>query len=143
MAAFRVAKPQDAEALKRLNDEFNGEDCNTVEGIAMTLAQNPQEIVCIAENNGIAVGFVCGQIVKSMCYNTLHGEITELYVMKQHRRGGIGRGLMEFMESEFRKRGIQKLQLLTGDDNDTALRFYHACGYQDTTELQLCKRIGR
>jgi len=142
MAAFRLAKPQDAKALKRLNDEFNGENCNTVDGIAASLAQNPQEVVCVAEADGAVVGFCCGQIFKSMCYSVHYGEITELYVTDKHRRSGIGRGLMAYIESEFQNQGIHDYQLFTGKDNETAQKFYHACGYQETAELMLRKRIG-
>lgn len=44
---IRLAAPEDAEQLCRLNEEFNGEGENTVENIRRSLAENRQEVaVC-------------------------------------------------------------------------------------------------
>jgi hypothetical protein len=48
MTIVRLADPQDAEPLKRLNDLFNGEGCNSAENITASLLHNNQEIVCVA-----------------------------------------------------------------------------------------------
>lgn len=60
---YRIANISDSEELKRLNDEFNGEGSNTTEGI-----REDAETVFVAELNNKLLGFCCGQMLKSICY---------------------------------------------------------------------------
>ena len=138
---FRLATPADASGLKHLNDLFNGDGCNSAEAIEQSLASNTQEIVCVADMGEELAGFCCGQLIKTMCYDSDYVELTEFFVAEEHRRFGIGRGLMEFAETEFRKRGIEDINLLTGKDNHTAQRFYLSCGYHEVREMMFKKRL--
>lgn len=137
---FRLAEPSDAPELQKLNDLFNGEGSNTLAAIEESLKTNAQEIVCVAADGTTLVGFCCGQVFKSMCYDVHYGEITELFVLETHRRQGVARGLMAFIESEFRKQGINHFQLFTGKSNETAQAFYKAQGYKESAELMFRKR---
>jgi len=132
---IRLAHGSDAAELKKLNDFFNGEDCNGVEGIQESLMSNEQEIVCLAAEGSVLVGFCCGQILKSMCYAYKYGEITELYVMEEYRRRGIGRQLLETTENELGKRGVRHFHVLTGNENTRAQALYTICGYAKTSEI--------
>ena len=64
----RIANGNDAEQLRRLNEEFNGEE-TTIESIKESLRNNPQEVVIVAEEDHTLVGFVCVQLKKSFCYD--------------------------------------------------------------------------
>ncbi|MGI5898964.1 MAG: GNAT family N-acetyltransferase [Christensenellales bacterium] len=139
--SFRLAKPMDAPQLKRLNDLFNGEGCNSAENIAKSLEQCGGEIVCVAEKEGELIGFCCGHIYLSMCYEKKLGEITEMFVCPEHRRSGAGKGMMNFMENELRKMGAASVRLLTGADNLSAQAFYLSCGYVQDDELLMKKRL--
>lgn len=141
MVKFRLALVQDAQSLKYLNDLFNGENCNSIERIRESLDHNTQEIVCVAEDEGVLLGFCCGQVFKSMCYEVNYGEITELFILDDYRRKGVGKGLMAFLEGEFQKQDIRSYQLFTGRDNDIAKRFYQSCGYSEDTEVMFRKRL--
>lgn len=141
MVKFRLALVQDAQSLKYLNDLFNGENCNSIERIRESLDHNTQEIVCVAEDEGVLLGFCCGQVFKSMCYEVNYGEITELFILDDYRRKGVGKGLMAFLEGEFQKHDIRSYQLFTGRDNDIAKRFYQSCGYSEDTEVMFRKRL--
>jgi ribosomal protein S18 acetylase RimI-like enzyme len=85
--------------------------------------------------------FCCGQILKSMCYSYKFAEITELYVMDEYRRQGIGRLLLDATEKELYKRGVKDLHVLTGDKNFIAQTLYRSCGYGDTSEILLDKNM--
>jgi ribosomal protein S18 acetylase RimI-like enzyme len=137
---YRLAVPPDAAELLKLNDLFNGEGCSSFTAIEASLKNNTQEIICVAAGGNALVGFCCGQVFKSMCYDVSYGEITELFVMEKHRRQGIASGLMAFIEAEFRNQGINHFQLFTGGENEIGQAFYNKQGYKATTEIMFRKR---
>lgn len=137
---IRLATPEDASQLKMLNDIFNGQNCNTVEGIERSLQTNTQEIVCVAQENDALIGFCCGQLFISMCYDTNYGEISELFVLEEYRRQGVGDTLMIYMEAAFSKMGAKSYQLFTGANNHSAQSLYRTRGYKQSSELMFRKR---
>jgi ribosomal protein S18 acetylase RimI-like enzyme len=141
MIDIRLAHKTDAPELAKLNDLFNGDGNNTVEAIVESLKGNEQELVCVAADGDKLVGFCCGQILKSMCYSYKFAEITELYVIDEYRRQGIGKQLLGATENELNKRGVKHLHVLTGDKNFIAQTLYHSCGYGDTSEILLDKNM--
>ncbi len=136
---YRLAVPSDATELLKLNDLFNGKDCNSLAAIEVSLANNAQEIVCVADAGNALVGFCCGQIFKSMCYDVHYGEITELFVSESFRRQGIASRLMAFIEFVFNSQGINHFQLFTGGKNETGQAFYRKQGYEATDEMMFRK----
>ena len=140
MIKYRLARSSDAPELHRLNELFNGEGCNTLGAIEESLKSNEQEIVCVASDGKKLAGFCCGQIFKSICYSVSYAEITEIFILAEYRRQGIGRQLMMFMESEFKKSGIDNFQVFTGKSNTAAQAFYRSMGYSRTTEILFRRR---
>ena len=139
MIEVRSAQLSDAPELKKLNDLFNGEDSSTIETIEKSLKENKREIVCVAvEVDGNAnklVGFCCGQIIRSMCYSILYGDITEFFLMEKYRSRDIGKKLIELMEVEFDARGVNHIHHLSGKDNLAAQELFGSLGYSDTSEI--------
>jgi hypothetical protein len=76
---YRLAVPSDASELLKLNDIFNGEKCSNLSNIESSLKNNTQEIVCVAADGETLIGFCCGQIFKSMCYDVSYGEINRAF----------------------------------------------------------------
>ena len=140
MTDIRLAHVLDAPELQRLNNLFNDEGCNTLEGIRRSIKNNRQEIVCVAARDNKLVGFCCGQVFSSMCHATANGEVTEFFVQDEYRRQGIGRRLLAFLESELQARGVDNFRLLTGSGNFQARAFYASCGYVETQEMLLEKQ---
>ena len=139
MIDYRTACIDDAPELKKLNDLFNGEGCNTLEDIEESLKHNEREIVCVAANGSNLVGFCCGQIFKSICYPIYCAEITELFVMDGYRRQGIGKSLLQYTEDILIKRGVKHFHVLTGEKNTAAQALYRSRGYAETNEILLDK----
>ena len=135
---IRFAVPEDAPALLRLNDAFNGPGCDAAH-IEHSLRENQSEIVCVAELDGEVVGFCCAQLVSSIYYREKSGEITELYVEPRARRKGLATALMRLAERELIARGATELKLLTGDDNFDARAFYESLGYELDGEVHYAK----
>ena len=138
----RIATVRDAEQLSVLNDEFNGKDETTIDNIRNSIINNKQEVVIVADENGMLVGFVCVQLKKSFCYNEYMPEITEVYVAPTYRKKGIASEMITFAENYCTKNyPLHKYELLTGKKNIFAQSVYSKLGYIDDDELHLSKRI--
>lgn len=137
---YRVSDIKDAKELKRLNDEFNGENSNTEEGIREALILENAETVFVAEAEGKLVGFCCGQLLRSICYRVSYTKITELYVEEDFQKKGIGKGLVNFAEDWYRQREVHDFQLFTGSENLNAQKFYKGIGYRRSDEILYRKR---
>lgn len=139
---IRLAVSADAPQLFHLNERFNGPSGTTVEAMAAILADNPREIVAVAERKGVLCGFVCAQVKRSFCYELPSAEITELYVAEPYRRCGLAGAMLSFVESQcVEKFHVQEFTLLTGRDNFPALALYQKHGYIREDEALLAKRI--
>ena len=136
MLKTRLTGVSDAEELKKLNDLFNVNDSSNVETIKKSLEENSQEIVCVAvcEDEQKIVGFCCGQVVRSMCYLILYGDITEFFVIEKYRKQEICKQLINQMEREFALRGVNHLHHIIGKDNLPLRALFRELGYTDTTE---------
>ena len=137
---IRFAEKRDAEALAKLNYEFNGIK-KDAENVAYSLENNKQEIIAVAEKNDEVVGFLCAQKMTSFCYDESYAEFTELYVEAQHRHKGIAGRLIEFLEEYFFTLGIKSLCLLTGEANKNARVLYEQKGFNKTDELLYRKNL--
>lgn len=137
---IRLATDQDAQALLQLNDAFNGAGESNLERVQQCLKGNPQETVALAFVAGRPAGFLCGQLLRSMCYSVDYVELTELYVAEKFRRMGVATRLMAFLEQHYRDRGIQAFQLLTEADNHRAQALYRSLGFRQTAEIFMRKR---
>lgn len=142
MLEIRAARPTDALALVALNRRFNGETGATATTVAAALLAPGGELVFVAVEGGVLVGFCCAQVKRSMCYLEPHGEITEMYVAPQHRRQGLATGLLACAEQALAALGVREITLLTGDTNMAAQAAYEACGYVRSGEAHYERTIG-
>ena len=140
----RIATVRDAGQLSVLNDEFNGKDETTIDNIRNSIINNKQEVVIVADENGVLAGFVCVQLKKSFCYNDYMPEITEVYVVPTYRKRGIASEMITFAENYCTQNyPLHKYELLTGKKNTVAQSVYGKLGYIDDNELHLSKQIKR
>ena len=138
----RIATVTDAEQLNILNIEFNGEGETSIENIKDSLLHNKQEVVIVADEDDMLVGFVCVQLKKSFCYDDYMPEITEVYVKPAYRKRGVASEMITFAETYCGKNyPLHKYELLTGQENFVAQSVYSKLGYVDDKELHLSKRI--
>ncbi len=138
----RIATVNDAEQLNILNNEFNGDGETSIDNIRNSLMNNKQEVVIVADEDDMLVGFVCVQLKKSFCYDDYMPEITEVYVKPTYRKKGIASDMIAFAESYCSKNySLHKYELLTGKENLVAQALYNKLGYIDDNELHLSKRI--
>jgi ribosomal protein S18 acetylase RimI-like enzyme len=141
MITVRKAEKRDIPHLIKMNDELNGVG-STPEWMEKVL-EDGKEAVLVAEFDGAAIGFICGQVYKSICYaDGCQCEVTELYVREGYRRIGAADRLIGMLEDEFRLRNGKEIILKTGADNYSAQRLYEKNGYEDYEEKVYFKEIG-
>lgn len=139
---IRLATVNDAEQLDDLNNEFNGKGETSIKNIKDSLLNNQQEVVIVADDNGVLAGFVCIQLKKSFCYDEYMPEITEVYVKKEYRKRGIASAMIGFAEDFCNtKYPLHKFELLTGKNNYTAKSVYRKLGYKTDGEIHFSKQI--
>lgn len=137
----RQAVPADAEQLLVLNEQFNGTGSASFEHIKQSLLNNHQEVVVVAEEEGILAGFVCAQIKRSFCYDSRYAEISEVFVNEKYRRKKMASKMILFMEEYCMQHyEIRNFELQTGGDNLGAQALYRTLGYGSDHEILLRKR---
>lgn len=102
-------------------------------GIQLSRSDRPEEIAkkqqrdpdlfLVAEEGGQVVGAVLGG------FDGRRGLVYHLSVLPQRRRSGIGRALMEELESRLGKKGCLRAYLLVTEDNPGAVDFYEEIGW--------------
>tara|TARA_R100001244_G_scaffold86820_3_gene66327 strand:+ start:17218 stop:17637 length:420 start_codon:yes stop_codon:yes gene_type:complete len=69
------------------------------------------------------------------------GWVYYLGVAPDHRGKGLGRTLMAAAEEWLRERNAPKIQLMVREDNDRAIGFYKALGYEVQPVVTIGKRL--
>ncbi len=67
--------------------------------------------------------------------------VTELYVISERRRLGVGTAVLRFVEDTLLELGIGAFELQVKIDNHAARAFYRAFGMQEHARVPLSKRI--
>ncbi|HTO56072.1 MAG TPA: GNAT family acetyltransferase [Myxococcota bacterium] len=94
-----------------------------------------RELFLVAEDAGRIVGSVMGG------YDGHRGWVYYLAVAESHRKSGLGRALMDAVETRLRALGCPKLNLQVREDNLQALGFYAAIGFRRDASVSLGKRL--
>lgn len=103
-------------------------------GIHLRRSDEPEEILkklqrdpdlfLVAEMDGKIIGSVVGG------FDGRRGLVYHLAVEESHRKQGLGQALMAELENRLRAKGCLRCYLLVTKDNDAAIRFYEASGWE-------------
>ena len=104
------------------------------------LLPHPEHVMFVAETPGDIIGLVAAHIGQGLESNDPHARITGLVVDSHWRGSGVGRMLMEHMESCCRDRGIHNVILTSGNHRVEAHKFYQHIGYTATGQ-RFIKRL--
>ncbi len=94
--------------------------------------RDPSTVFLLAERAGHLVGFAevrCGRAHPGMA-DPAAAELVRLYVQGRSKRHGLGSALLANAEAEARRRSADTLWLTVWSDNDSAMAFYTAMGYE-------------
>jgi len=147
-AKIRNARPEDLESLTALlrelfsiEAEFAADAGRQRRGLALMLdGCLKHRCVKVAEMEGEVVGMVTAQLLISTAEGGVVALVEDMVVDSRYRGRGIGRQLMDAIESWSRGRGASRLQLLADRTNFSALDFYDKIGWRPTRMICLRRK---
>ena len=146
---IRPATPDDVPALGRLGalmvtthhafdpKRFIAASPHTAKGYGSFLGQQldePNIIVLVAVNENEVIGYTYAGL-EGLDYMSLRGPAGVLYdivVDPAHRRGGIGRALLDATVASLKTRGAPMVVLSTAERNEPAQRLFASAGFRRT-----------
>jgi GNAT superfamily N-acetyltransferase len=142
--AIRLATVGDAARVAGLVERYwefesiGGFDRPRIEKLLRNLISAPERGACwVAE----AEGGVCGYLLAVFMFSLEHGgsmaEIDEVFVSPEMRSAGVGALLVAAAEQDLAGRGLVRLQLQIGIDNERARLFYQRCGFRRRAGYEL------
>lgn len=139
---IREARPEDFEAvfvlLGQLRDQFKEEkpaDKAGVLAIYERYLESDDHVVYVAETDGRAVAVMSISILQSLYDHCPYVVVDELVVDGGHRGHGTGKRLLDEAFRLARERGCCEVCLDTKADNDRAVNFYRAYGFDQESIL--------
>ena len=135
----RLAGPDDAGLFRRVAE---GVFDRAIEPRLLTeFLSDPRHHMAVADDGGVIVGFVSA-------VDYVHPDkprqlwVNEVGVASAHRRGGIGRQLLQLMIEHGRALGCTEAWVLTDSDNEAANSLYRSAGARDPQpQLLYCYRL--
>ena len=102
-----------------------------------------EKLVLVAEHKGAVAGYVFGGL-EGFDYMALRGPAAMLYdlvVDPEHRRQGIGAGLLDAAFTDFTRRGVPRVLLFTADKNHEAQSLFERVGFRRTM-IEMTRELG-
>lgn len=96
---------------------------------------NYQSIGLVAEDDGVIVGGLLGFVDPYADEDFFY--VSEIFVVPEYRKHGIGKNLLKEFEEEIKKQGISVVQLMSIEPNEV---FYGKCGLSKDDVSVLFKR---
>ena len=127
-----LARPTDALALGEMSRDLveSGLGWSWKPSRILAMIQHPDAVVLIARTRIETAGFAI------MEFHETHAHLNLLAVKPRHRRGGVARALLEWLEASARVAGIERIQLEVRSSNKEARNFYGSMGYFSDTMLE-------
>ncbi len=117
---------------------IGGFDRPRIESILGNLLSTPQLGACwVAEVDGRLCGYLVAVFTLSLEHGGLMAEIDEVFVSPEMRSAGLGALLLTTVERDLAARGMRRLQLQLGADNERARSFYERHGFRPRAGYEL------
>jgi len=128
---IREARESDYEEIMPLMNIFVGEDrYSRHDGDSYKkVLQSPTNFAFVVEDKGKIIGFVTSSIRTIIRYPKPIMELDELFVVEEYRKQGIGKQLIEKIESLAKEKDCHRMYIASADRFTTAHKFYEGLGY--------------
>ncbi len=111
-------------------------------GLALFFSSHEEKVIFVAENEGVLVGMVTGQLVISTAAGGYSILVEDLYVQDRFRHKDIGTSLVQMMQEWGKGKGALRIQLLADRRNKAAHIFYRILGFQASRMYGLYMQLG-
>jgi ribosomal protein S18 acetylase RimI-like enzyme len=145
---IRPAAPADVAEVASLAERYwafegiDGFDRERIESILRSLIEAPHQGACwVAEVSGRLGGYLVAVFMLSLEHGGLMAEIDEVFVAEELRALGLGSLLVAAAERALAERGVTRLQLQLGTDNERARLFYERRGYRRRAGYELLDKL--
>lgn len=128
---LRAAHASEASAIasiSRLHVEYGLRWRWTPARVKRAIADTETQVL-VATRHGEILGFAI------MKFGDRQAHLHLLAVRPDHRRAGVGRAMLEWLEKSCRAAGIVEIRLEVRTDNMTARRFYDRLGYRHAGQV--------
>ena len=139
---YRMYKESDIEGLatamsKAYSEEPWNEQWSSERAIrrVQAIVGNYQSIGLVAEDDGVIVGGLLGFVDPYADEDFFY--VSEIFVVPEYKKHGIGKNLLKELEEEIKKQGISVVQLMSIEPNEV---FYGKCGLSKDDVSVLFKR---
>lgn len=130
MTNIRSAEISDAGKIAALLKQLGYAASDTlVENKITMLAGSPNDLVLVAEKNGIVGGIISLHTTELFHTAGRIGRITSLVIDSEQRGSGIGQLLVDAADQFFISSGCIRSEVTSGDHRPEAHAFYQAQGY--------------
>lgn len=142
-ASVREATPKDAWALYMLAQELadalgdRRPQLGAVRARLLELLEEPRVRVLVAEDEGGVVGAASLWIKPDLAHGDKVVEVPMLVVSDQARRRGVGKLLIEEIQSIVAAENAALIELVATRENKTARDFYRSLGFVETDHIAL------
>jgi GNAT superfamily N-acetyltransferase len=127
---IRSAEPHDADAMVPLLEQLGyATDELSVRRRLKILLERDDCSVYVAEEGERVVGLASVQVLSLLHTDATRFMLTALVVAEEMRGRGLGRALVEWVESEAKRHGPVRVFLNSGSHRSEAHRFYEHLGY--------------
>ena len=145
---IRKGLSTDVEPLTRLlgllfeiETDFTFDQERQRRGLEMLLAEDEQCCLMVAEVDRKVVGMCSGQLLISTAEGGFKAIVEDLVLVRDLRGLGIGRQLLQAIESWAVRQGAKRMDLLADRRNSLALKFYRKDNWQPTELVCLQKKL--
>ena len=127
-----IARPTDALTLAEMSRDLveSGLGWSWKPSRILAMIRHPDAVVLVARTRIETAGFAI------MEFHDEHAHLNLLAVKPRHRRGGVARALLEWLEESARVAGIASINLEVRSRNTEAKDFYASMGYRIDATLK-------
>jgi ribosomal protein S18 acetylase RimI-like enzyme len=135
--SIRPLREADLDAIMRLHRELGWNPAFRADGSTLrqrlsALINEESALLLVAEQDNDVVGYIHGEIVTYLLFAGSEMLISEVFVMEEARGQGVGRSLIEAMETEAVKQRCFRISVLNSRERESYKRgFYPSLGYEE------------
>jgi len=134
---IRPLNPSDVTAIMQLHRELGWNPAFKADGSTLkqrleALITEENALLLVAERKGQVVGYIHGEIVTYLLFAGREMLVSELFVMEKMRGQGVGKALLNAIETEAVHHKCFRISVLNSRERESYKRgFYPALGYEE------------